>query len=106
MCIQNSGEIAYEPWIGTVHIKPRPGNEIIGCAIGAFVPALALASSADEYVSKVTAKFDSYECDVLEVREIETCRMRFRGSPNTDIELLVGSLDKDHPVAFHDFHAY
>lgn len=96
-----------QAWIGLVHVKPRPGNEILGRAGGAFVPAIALARSGEDFVSKVVAKLVSYEFDILEIKDIEPCATRFkRCAVAKEVIALVSSLSEETPVALHTFQAY
>ena len=42
-------------WIGLVEVRPRPANDDLGDALGAYVPALAPALTEDEFVAVTTA---------------------------------------------------
>ena len=38
-----------EKWIGLAHVKPKPGNDVLGGAAGAYVAAVALAGDPDDF---------------------------------------------------------
>ena len=44
-----------EMWIGLVHVRPQPTNKLLGDAVGAFVPAVALADNEEDFASIATA---------------------------------------------------
>jgi peptidase E len=79
----------------------------LGRAGAAFVPAIALARSRDDFVSKVTAKLDTYDFEIVEIKDIEPCRTRFRRcAVSEEVIALAASLTENNPVALHTFHAY
>jgi hypothetical protein len=52
-------------------LKPRPGNEILEGAQGAFVYMLALASNAQEFKEAVLRALDEFGFDLEEMNEVE-----------------------------------
>ena len=98
---------ALETWIGIAHVKPRPGNQMLGHACGAMVPILALACSQDDFTRKAAKKLDSYDFDVVEIKDIGQFGSRFRGcGVSRAMEALADSLSEDNPVALHTFQSY
>lgn len=94
-------------WIGLAQVKPRPGNEMLGIATGAFVPVLALARTQDDFVNKVVAKLESYDFDVVEIDDIELCKARFKQPDiSNEIIALETLLSEDNPVTLHTFQSY
>ena len=65
-----------EVWIGTVHVKPKPGNEDLGEAVGAYVSTLALADSEETYSIRVYELFDEWDFEDASKWSI-TSRFRF-----------------------------
>jgi hypothetical protein len=96
-----------EAWIGLAHVKPRRGNEILGTSSGAVVPVLALARDQADFVSKVIEKLESYDFDVVEIDDMESCSSRFEKCEiSSEVKARAESLSKDNPVALHTFHTY
>jgi hypothetical protein len=97
----------YEAWIGLAHVRPQRGNDVLQGAMGAFVAVVALANSEDEFVNQVVKKLNSYDFDVIEIKDIELFRKRSE-SFNVDQEVssLVNSLTSKSPIALHKFHSY
>jgi len=96
-----------QKWIGLAHVKPQPGNDTLGNALGAFVPAVALAGSARDYAQQVTAALNSEGFDVPEIEDIETLAKRARKhSLPPDFLILVEGVTEENPLAFDTFQSY
>lgn len=94
-------------WIGLAHVRPRPGNESLGRAVGGFVPVLALAQDQREFVSKVVESLNMCDFDVLEIADIEQCDARFsRQHVAEEIKTLANSLSEECSVVLDTFQAY
>lgn len=94
-------------WIGLPHVRPNQGNTLLDGAVGAYVPTLALASSIEDYVDKVTTFLDEYGFCVLEILDVELFDERMkRCEVDPGLRTLVGSLGSDAPVAFYVFNTY
>ena len=104
---ESQEDVLVDVWIGLAHVKPRPGNDLLDGAIGAFVPSLALAENEEDYASKVTALLSEYGFHVLDLDDIERFEERLKRFPvHEDIVALVSSLSPEEPVALSDFDAY
>ena len=96
-----------EVWIGLAHVKPKPGNGLLDGAKGAFVPVLAWASNADEFVSRAMDLIGGYDFHVVEIEDIESFKTRLARSPiDKDVVALASSINKDNTAAFASFEAY
>jgi hypothetical protein len=103
----NAGRGDRLAWIGRAHVRPRPGNEMLGSVTGAIVNALALASNRHEYIERVTARLESYDLNVVEIEDVEPCEALWeREIVHPEIQALARSLTEQSPVALHTFHAY
>jgi hypothetical protein len=94
-------------WVGLAHVKPRPGNDLLGCAVGAFVPSVGLAENEQEFVSVLVRFLEGYGFDVVEIKDIETLEMRklhFR----VDLQVceLASALTSENPIGLGSFHTY
>jgi hypothetical protein len=58
-------------WIGLLDLRPRPGNDLLGDAGGAYVHALAPAESREEFVAVWTRLMEDADYDVLSIEEAE-----------------------------------
>ena len=94
-------------WIGTAHVTPRPGNDLLEGAAGAFVPIVALAEDMTEFVSMITTLLDSYEFEVVEVEDIQRFEERLStSSVEDDIRELADGLTPSEPIGMDTFQAY
>ncbi len=58
-------------WVGLVGVRPRPGNDALEGARGAFVRFLALAAGADDYVRQLHEALDEFQFEFDEVSDVE-----------------------------------
>jgi hypothetical protein len=58
-------------WIGLLDLRPRPGNDLLGDADGAYVQALAPAESREEFVAVWTRLMEDADYDVLSIENAE-----------------------------------
>ena len=97
-----------QPWIGLVHVQPKEGVNPLGCGIkGAFAHALALATDATSYETRVLNALDAENLFVIEFKDVATViRYRRDCRISEDMEDLISSLSNEHPVQFDTFDAY
>jgi hypothetical protein len=97
-----------EVWIGLAHVVPTFATSFLSDYDGAYVNALALSNSRDEFLARVTSAFeDDLKVNVDGVEDIEPLAVRrFRGEIDPKIDEIAGSLTRDHPVDFDDFQFY
>ncbi len=94
-------------WIGLAHVKPKVGNNLLEGALGAFVPILALAYGIDDYVAMTTIRLESYDFDVIEIKDIEPFVDRLRKLDVEDeIKALAKRLTDEDPIVMDSFQAY
>lgn len=94
-------------WIGLAHVKPRPRNDQLDGAGGAFVPAVALAVDESEFATVVATFLNAYEFDVITVEDIETLdRRRQHSDIENEVVELAAKLTLDNPIALSAFEAY
>jgi hypothetical protein len=96
-----------QKWIGLARVKPRPGNDDLGEAVGAFVGVIALAKGIEDYDQKVTDALNEEGFEVLEIEDIQTLEER-RQAHSFSPELLqrAESVNENNPVAIGTFHCY
>ena len=96
-----------EAWIGLAHIRPRPGNDLLGPAIGAFVPVVALAEDENDFASKAAELLSSLEFDVPEIQDIEPFQKRIlHYAVDRAIRRQAESLSETDPIAYGTFNTY
>jgi hypothetical protein len=95
------------PWIGLVEVRARPGNDTLGGAPGAFVNIVALATSEQSFIERVSACLEEYGFDPLDFTDVVLFEeWSQRNSAHQDIEELVALLSAQNPVQFDEFQAY
>jgi hypothetical protein len=62
---------AKQPWVGLIGLKPRPGNEILGSAQGAYVYMLALATDERDFRKAVLVSLEEFGFGLEEMDEVE-----------------------------------
>jgi hypothetical protein len=72
----SDGAVEREVWIGLVQVKPHPGSEDRFNGPGAYTNMLALATSLEDYIEKVTATADADQLAVIEIEDAEPLRTR------------------------------
>lgn len=96
-----------QKWIGLARVRPRPGNDALGGALGAFVASIALAESAGDYASKMTVLLNELAFEVLEIEDVELLDDRMRAhSLSPDILKLAKQVDEETPLVLADFHSF
>ncbi len=96
-----------EIWIGTVHVRPKPGNEDLGEALGAYVPTLALADSEETYSIRVYELFNKWDFEALEVVNHESLSVRLSREPVDEYLItLADTLGEKNPAAWGKFQVY
>lgn len=96
-----------EVWIGLVEVRPRPGNVVLGQALGAFTNVLAWASDASDYEARVRGALAANDFDVLAVSEAEPLRERDRRTGVVQALVdLARQVTEDDAVQFDTFQSY
>lgn len=94
-------------WIGTLHVTPKSGNDLLEGAIGAFVPILAFADSEQDFASKAQALMQAYEFNVLEILDVELFNERRKHSEISEgIVSTAQRLCNSEPIAPCTFQGY
>ncbi len=94
-------------WTAIFQVRGKAGNEILRGALGAFVPALALAADAQEATTLISSKLESYGLEPLDFEDVEllTSRLERAGVPK-ELLNIASEITPDKPVAFGRFHKY
>ena len=96
-----------EIWIGLVGVTPRPGNNLIGDAKGAYVNVLASAKSASEYTDKVERALDEVGLNLIEIENPEPLAERLsKWSVDEEIMMMAETVKKIDSVVFGTFYEY
>jgi hypothetical protein len=94
-------------WIGLVNVKPNPGNKLLGKAVGAFVPAIALAKDERDFANKVAAFIAAYDFDIIGIDDIEHLETRRKRCPvEEDVLKLADGLSPGNDIAISTFDSY
>ena len=76
-------------------------------AIGAYVPAVALANNSDEFTEIVATTLNGYGFDVLNIEDIEPFEESSQHPSCTpDLLALARQLTAESPAAVGTFHSY
>ncbi len=108
----NSPCHAIETWIGLVHVVPGESNDALEGGVGAYVNAVALASSEADFVQKVTAALAEEQFDTIETMDVETLSAREARASKRKIQLgselmeAISVLTHTEPVQFGIFEVY
>ncbi len=104
---------APDVWIGLAHAIPRPTNDLLDGALGAYVNAVAIASSEHEFCNRIEDALNAWQFDVVKISDVERFGERERAKRNgqgaiisDDIYELVNLLTESEPVQFSTFNAY
>ena len=94
-------------WIGLANVVPRPGNESLGNADGAFVAVVGDARSTEGFLDLVSQELGSLEFEVVSLEDVELLRKR-KLSHDLPDELLqaITYISAFSPVAFSSFFPY
>lgn len=96
-----------EVWIGLAEVRPRPGDTLLGRAVGAFVNVLALAPSPEGFLHLATDALNEYAFDVAAISDVERLSERIRRAGVVPyIEQLATELTPQTPVLFDNFQSY
>jgi hypothetical protein len=96
-----------QKWIGLARVEPRPKNDALGKATGAFVASIALAGNSEDFVRKTTEALNNLGFDVLEIEDIELFENRAqRHAIAPDVLRLAEVVNEEMPVALAAFHSY
>lgn len=94
-------------WIGRFDVKPRPGNDALGIAKGAFVNVVALATDEDDYVQIVKAATDNYGFDIVRWEDVvRLSEWTKNNNLHRELEELARSLTREIPIQFDEFQSY
>lgn len=90
-------------WIGLLDLRPRPGNDLLGDSGGAYVQALAPASSREEFVAVWTSLMEDADYDVLSIENVEPFDdRRRRESPDPRIVEIAEQVSQTQQPAHDD----
>ncbi len=96
-----------EVWIRRFDVKPRPSNECLDTAIGAFVNVLALALDAECFLRLVAEALEEHEFHVVHYEDIATMAEWTQfNRVHPELERLARELSVDCPVQFGEFQSY
>jgi hypothetical protein len=96
-----------EVWIGVAHVKPRPSNDLLEGAIGAFVSSVALAECDQGFITSVSDLLHKLDFDILEMMDIGTLHERqLHGTVEATLIQLAADLTTESPVGLGTFHSY
>ena len=96
-----------EVWIGLVEVNPLPESTILGDGEGAFVHALALASSLREYEEAVKTALTEDLLLGIEFQEVELFSERAAKQDVSErLKELADETQLTGDVLFDDFHIY
>jgi len=94
-------------WIGLAHVRPQSSNDLLEGALGAFVPAVALAANVEDFTGMATTALRALGFDVIEVDDIEQWTVRTtKFQVSEDMRTLVQSLTPEQPIALGTFDSY
>jgi len=95
-------------WIGLVQVAPLPGHDVFDGNAGAFVNAVALASSVADYQSAVSVPLSDLHLFAIEFENVEplATRIRERGPLDDDLMALAVEGRRMNAACFHNFHTY
>ena len=100
-------ERAVQKWIGLAHVRPLPGNTVLGTSAGAYVAAVGLADNADTFAQLVNATLYEYKFQVVEVEDIELFEKRSaKYKVDPEVTSMVELLNTENPCVLATFHAY
>jgi hypothetical protein len=94
-------------WTALFQVRASGGSGILKGALGAFVPAVALARDAQEATSLISEKLESYDLETVDFEDVEPLEIRKKRMhvPETMLNL-AESITPENPVAFGGFHSY
>lgn len=94
-------------WIGLVNVVAMPGSDVLGEDAGAYVNALAMSSSSQNFEDLVRDALSDLGLDALEFEDVEVLSGRVE---RFDVEGSLLDLAEEvrgaGGVRFGDFHAY
>jgi hypothetical protein len=94
-------------WTGTAEVTPKPGNSLLGEALGAYVPVVGLAHSAPEFRSKIAHAMGALDFNLVDLQDIRQLRSE---AENNELDAVLrdraNALRESNPVEFGSFHAY
>ncbi len=96
-----------QKWIGLVHVKPKPNNDSLEGAKGAFVSAIALANDEMDFSGIVTDALNGYDFEVVAIEDIELFEKRIKKFPiNQETIELAEKINEENFVEIGTFHSY
>jgi hypothetical protein len=93
-----------QPWIGLAEVTPKPWRKDLIRGKGAFVAALALASSVRSFDKVVCKALNTMGFKVPEISDIEP--LLSKSKIPKSILALEKKLSKTNPVVLGTFHSY
>ena len=94
-------------WVGLVGVDPRPGNDALEGARGAFVRFVALAAAPDDFVRQVHEALDEFQFEFDELSDVEPPSVfSEREEVEGELDRIARTVADDGFSRFGEFHVY
>ena len=94
-------------WIGLVGLRPRPGNDSLAEARGAFVRVLALATCEQDYLRQMHSALEEFKFDFDEISDVEPySKLVEREGTERELEEIAQKVSADGYSRFGEFFVY
>lgn len=95
-------------WSAVAEVIPRPGNDLLGDAEGAYVAVVGIADSKVDLLKRATLAFSAMNFDLIDLEDIEQVRsIEQLGAADPVLRERFAALRIDNPIevgTFHTFH--
>jgi hypothetical protein len=96
-----------EVWIGLISVTPRPGSQELPPDRGAYVNALAIASSRWEFIDRVREALLPLHLQLEEAEDVEPFSVRLASHVvDEDLRQLANDMSTTTAVRFGTFHTF
>ena len=104
---RDPGYEGLDVWVGLVHVKPMPGNDVLEGGLGAFASPYALGRNATAYRVTVEKHFGEIGLEVQEVEDVELFKERvWRRDPPLEAFELAARVSLSTPVVWDSLNVY
>lgn len=93
-------------WSGTVEVAPEGENNLIGSAVGAYVSAVGIANSQDEFLSGIDRAMHAMRFKIIDIDDV--CKLEAEDIKRCDASMQnrILSLSKENPIELGSFHLF
>lgn len=94
-------------WVGTAEVAPRPGNELLGGASGAYVPVVGIAGSRLAFEAGIRLAMGALDFELIDVEDVRQLLVPAEvGHPDEALAQRLHLLGPDNPIELGSFHAF